>query len=237
MAFSHGSRGKAFANGLNLSRYLRALTISGTRDVAETSGMSSTAKEYIPGLKDATLSGEGMFDGSDGASDPTLAAALASSSESVWTHYPASDAIGSRGMGISCHETSYEVTSPVDDVNQLTVEANSNVGREAIIAHAAHGTVTASGTASATVDGAALSTGGGVGYLHAIFAGTGTFTVKIQDSADDSTYVDLLTFSVVSAGTVAERITVTGDVDRYTRAVHTMAGSGTASFQASFGRS
>lgn len=236
MVFSHGSTAKALANGVNLSRFLRAVTASGTRDVAETSGLSSTAKEYIPGLKDATLNGEGMFDGSAGAADEILAAALGSSSESVWTVYPATDAIGSRGFGISCHQTSYELASPVDDVNGLTVEANSNVGRESIIAHSAHGTVTASGTAASTIDGAAQTTAGGVGYLHAIFAGTGTFTVKLQDSTDDNTYVDLGTFAAVSAGTVAERLAISGDVERYTRAIWTMAGSGTAAFQTSFGR-
>jgi hypothetical protein len=236
MAFSHGSTAKAFANGVNLSRYLRSVGASGVRDVAETSGLSSTAKEYIPGLKDATLSGEGMFDGTAGASDPILAAALGASAESVWTVFPASDTIGNRGIGISCHHTQYEVTSPVDDVNMLTVEANSNVGQESIIAHSAHGTVTASGTASATVDGAAQSTGGGAGYLHAIFAGTGTFTVKLQDSADDSTYADKQSFTALSAGTAAQRVAVSGTVARYTRVVWTMAGSGTAAFQASFGR-
>lgn len=237
MAPVHGSKTKVFANGYHLSRFLRSATASGTKDVAETSAFNDEAKTYIYGLKDATLSCEGMFDGSASAVDEVLTAALGATTESEWTVLPAGDTIGNRGWGFSAHQTTYEVSSPVDDVCMITAEAQSNVGREQVISHQAYGTVSASGTASSVVDNSVGTNGGGVAYLHATFTGSGTAVVKIQDSSDNVTYADHITFSNLSGtATSSERVTVSGTVDRYTRTTHTITGSGTLVFTTAYGR-
>jgi len=66
-------------------------------------------------------------------------------------------------------------------------------------------------------------------------AAAGTVTVKVQHSSDNLTYADLITFSNVTAAG-AQRATVTGTVNRYTRVTYT-ATSGTATFVVGFGRS
>ena len=56
----------------------------------------------------------------------------------------------------------------------------------------------------------------------------GNITVKIQHSADDSTFADLVTFTVVSSTTItSEKIEVAGNttVNRYLRVNYTVAGS------------
>lgn len=238
MAFVHGSKTRVFANGYALSSYLRSYTATGTRDAAETSAFSDEAKTFIYGLKDATLSAEGMYDGSASAADEILTAALGATSESEWTVLPAGATIGNRGFGFAAHATGYEIQSPVDDVCMVTTEAQSTVGREAVICHQGYGTVTASGTASSVVDNAAGSNGGGVSYLHATYTGAGTAVVKVQHSTDDVTYTDLITHSNLSGtATSSERSTSSGSVARYTRATWTLTGSGTLVFTDAFGRS
>lgn len=67
-----------------------------------------------------------------------------------------------------------------------------------------------------SVDNAASSANGGRGTLH-VTAATGSGTIKIQHSADNSSFTDLITFTATSAAT-SETIEVTGTVNRYLRA-------------------
>lgn len=62
----------------------------------------------------------------------------------------------------------------------------------------------------------ANSSGGAVGYQQvSAFSGFSGFVGKIRDSADDTTYADLITFTDVTSAPGAERLTVSGTVDRY----------------------
>ena len=48
--------------------------------------------------------------------------------------------------------------------------------------------------------------------------GNGSTTIKLQHSSDNSTFADLITFTVVSAGTQAsEQKSVSGTINRYKR--------------------
>ncbi len=83
---------------------------------------------------------------------------------------------------------------------------------------------TGAGTGGTLVQGD--SPNGAVGYLTVTaFSGFSGAVLKIRDSADDSTYADLITFTTVS-GVTAERATVAGTVDRYTCVDGDVTGSG-----------
>ena len=58
--------------------------------------------------------------------------------------------------------------------------------------------------------------------------------IKVQHSADNVTYADLLTFTDLTAAG-GQRGAATGTVNRYTRLVYT-ATAGTATFVVGFGR-
>lgn len=77
-------------------------------------------------------------------------------------------------------------------------------------------------TNGTSLDGAAASTFGGQAYLN-LTAFTGTsVTVKLQDSADNSTFADLSGAGfVASTAADQQRIAFTGTVRRYVRAVTT----------------
>ena len=83
---------------------------------------------------------------------------------------------------------------------------------------------------SASLDNSASSASGGSAYLQ-VTAKSGTsptMAVKVQHSADDATFVDLITFTTASDIT-AERKTVSGTVNRYLRVNRTVGGSSTPS--------
>jgi hypothetical protein len=67
-----------------------------------------------------------------------------------------------------------------------------------------------------SVDNAASSAFGAVGFLHVVaFTGT-TATVKIQHSTDNSAFSDLITFAAAT-GITSEKKTVAGTINRYAR--------------------
>lgn len=237
MAFSHGSKAHIYANGYNLTSYLRSITAPASADTHGVTTFGATAKAYIPGLKDATLSVEGVYDGATDAVDQVLQAALGGTS-TIWSWCLADDVFGNPCYGFDSIETSYEIDTPVDDVAVVSAEAQSKVGMERAIIHQILTSETATGNGN-TVDNGAATTNGGVGYIQvtAISGAGASLTGKVQHSTDDITYVDLVTFTAVTAAHNAQRVAVTGTVNRYTRARWEIAGTTpSATFLITFGR-
>ena len=59
--FRHGKNVRVFVDEFDFSSYFNDVTASTTVETAETSTFGSSAKEYISGLKDGTVSLSGMF--------------------------------------------------------------------------------------------------------------------------------------------------------------------------------
>lgn len=78
---------------------------------------------------------------------------------------------------------------------------------------------------------------GGAGYL-AVTAASGftNFVGKIRDSADGETFADLVTFSDNVSAPFAERVAVTGNVDRYLAFDGNVTGTGSITAVAGFSR-
>jgi hypothetical protein len=214
------------------------VSASSELEALDSTTFGATAKAYIPGLEDATLSAEGLFDGAAGAVDAVFQAALRGHAPVVWNWLPSGDIDGNFGYGFLALETNYEIEAPVDDLVSVSVEAQSNVGLERVQVLAPLAARTASGNGTSHDNGAATSKGG-VGYLQ-VTAASGTspsLTVRIQHSADGVTWADLIIFTAVTAGNNAQRIAVAGTVNRYVRAAWMISGTGPSfTFFAAFGR-
>ncbi len=220
MAFAHGKKARFFANGFDLTAYLKRISTASRVDTADTSVLGTSDKTYIVGQKDATLHAEGLLDQAFGAAadriDDVFAAALGGDTAVDFSYLPQGDTQGAPAFGFQAHETSYEVGSELGDAVRSTLDAQSNVGREALKVHHVLQAEGALGS-SATVDNGASSANGGVAYLHAV--GTGPIaavTAKIRHSADDAVYADLITFTAFTTR-AHERRTVAGTVNRYTK--------------------
>ena len=117
------------------------------------------------------------------------------------------------GAALHKAEGDYQVTGKVED---------------GIILHT-HKTETADPFTETSNDNSASSANGGAGYLELSALTLGGFTdivVKIRDSTDDIAFADLITFTAVTAAPAAERKTVAGTINRYTRVEHDFTGSG-----------
>jgi hypothetical protein len=239
MAFVHGKNTSVLYNGTDLSAYFNEASISQDVETAETTAFGSTAKTYIAGLKDGTMSMSGMFDGSTDAIDAVLTATLGATAADVATVVPAGlSTAGVSTFSSEVRETSYEISSPVSDVVAANLEVQATGGVDRGVLLIGGSTISASATPTAINNGSSTSNGG-VGYLH-VTANTrdGSSTFKVQDSADNVTFADLVTFtSVAASATGGERIAVTGAVDQYVRAEVVPGGSsGSVTYTMAFAR-
>jgi hypothetical protein len=238
MGFIHGKNTGVLVGGGNLSAFFNEASASQDVETAETTAFGSPAKTYIIGLKDGTMSVSGMFDGAQGSVDEQIEAALGVDAASVATIAPEGLAIGRASYSCAARKTSYEVSSPVGDVvaTSLSIQADGGIDRGVLLG--ANTAVSTTGTGAAQ-DNTNTSSNGGVGFLH-VTANTrdGATDFKVQHSSDNVTFVDLVTFASVSAtSTTAQRVAVTGTVNRYVRASHAPGGSsGSVTYTMAFAR-
>lgn len=225
--FRHGKNVRIFVDEYDFSAYFNDMSASTTVDTAETSAFGTSAKTYIPGHKDGTVSLSGMFEGTaDTGTDDFFSSVLGSSTKQQVIIAPEGHTNGTRAIALQADSTSYEASSPIGDVVQASVEFQSNEGVEHGVILSSGSAVTATGNGTSVSNGAA-TTNGGVGFLSVPANDrNGAITVKIQQSADDATFTDLITFTAVSTETATfERVEVTGTVQQYLRVNYTVAGS------------
>lgn len=246
--FIHGKGTSVLLDEFDLSSYFNSADVSQTTETAETTAFGATSKSYLVGLRDGTLSLSGMWAADTDGSDEELSAILGSATTPIVTVQYNSGTIGNRATLAKAHETSYSVSSPVADVVTITADFNASTDSTAnLTLGIAQGVQLTTGSAIAfgslgdlaSADGAASSANGGMGNIH-VTANTldAACTIKIQDSTDDSTFADLITFSAVSAATkTTEQKAVTGTVNRYLRATASSAAtSGSITFHVAFAR-
>ena len=226
MAFVHGKSTKVVFNGYDLSPYLNSVSAARSQELAETTTFSATAKTFLAGFGDATISAEGYWDGAAAAIDVLFNAAIASDTAQTLTiSRNAADAPGDAAELASCKQTSYEVSSGINDVTSISAEFQANGAvKSGQILHALEAE-TATGADSA-VNGTAETTTGAVAHLHVTAASAAdTLDVIIEDSANGTTgWATIGTFAQIAA-IGSERITIAGTVKQYTRASWTIAGT------------
>jgi hypothetical protein len=125
MAFGHGKSAvfKLDDSGgalRDLSTYINEASMPRDIETAETTAFGASAKAYITGLTDATISFSGMF---DATADGYLAGVVGQAATLSFEYGP----LGSTGGFVKyegeCILTSYELSSPVGDVVTFSADA------------------------------------------------------------------------------------------------------------------
>lgn len=129
MAFRHGKNAvfkldNSSGTLVDLSAYLDEASMPRSIETGETTTFGSSAKTYITGLSDATISLSGKFDSTlDSHMSGIISALSAGTIDSVSFEYGAEGSASGRvkysGEAVV---TSYEVSSPVADVVTCSIE-------------------------------------------------------------------------------------------------------------------
>lgn len=236
--FRHGKKTAVLLNGTNMSPFLNEATTTTEIETAEVTTFGNEDKAYIVGLSDGTISCSGLFDSTAGASNAVLTGLIANE-DNTFTVLPSGVAAGNPAVIANGEMTSYEISSPVGDVISISTEVQADGG---LLHGVALTGLVNTGSASATTTGIdnAVSTANGALFNLHLTTNThnGAATMKVQHSTDNITYVDLVTFTAISASvTAGESITSTGTVNRYLRTSSTLAGaSGSVTYNISAAR-
>lgn len=237
MAFVHGKGTKVYIDSEEFSSYFNNVDVTKTADVAETTNFgSSGSKTYITGEDDGTFSLTGFF---DATADATLQPLLGGADFDLVVGIDGLDT-GDRTQFGSANITNYGVSSAVGDAVATSIDAQADNGvTVGLVLNA--GAYTATGVQGTANDNSASSTGGGGAFLivTSVSGTSPTGDIKIQHSADDSTYADLATFTQATTATsevikIAEGTTI----NRYVRVHATIGGTSTPTINAivGFGR-
>jgi len=124
MAFVHGKSAvfkldNASGSLVDYSSYLEDISFPRSVETAETTTFGSSAKSYITGLTDATISLSGKF---DATADSTIAAVVGQSATLSFEYGPAGSTGGNVKYLGECILTSYEVGATVGDAVTASVE-------------------------------------------------------------------------------------------------------------------
>ncbi len=227
--FRHGKNVNVFIDEFDFSTYFNDVSASTTVDTAESSAFGTSAKTYVVGHRDGTVSLSGMFEGTASTgTDEFFDNALGNATKALVIVAPEGHSNGAGAIMLEADNTSYEVSSAIADIVQASAEFQSTEAVEHGKVLSTGSTVTATGNGTA-VDNGASTANGGAGFLSVpVNTRNGNITVKIQHSADNSTFADLVTFTVVSSTTTtSQRIEVADGttVNRYLRVNYTVAGS------------
>ena len=248
--FQHGKGSRVYLDEFDMSAYLNSTDVTHNHDTAETTAYGATSRAYIPSVASGTLSFGGLIDATDGAgtSDKEFQAILGSATTPVVTVALDGGTIGNRAILARANETNYTMASPVTDVSSLTADFQCSADPTNDVAFGVASGVQLTTGASiaagslgdlASVNNGASTTNGGAALLHVI-ANTvdGDTDIKVQHSADDSVWVDLVSFTAVGASTITSELSaVTGTVNQYLRVTASTAGSsGAITFMVSAAR-
>lgn len=211
----------------NLSPHFNDATVSQEVSTAEVTTFGDNSRDYVVGIKDATVSLSGVWDdtATTGA-DVVLSNAMGNATNPILTVGFAGATIGYRAKLAEIIETSLEITGNFDDAVQVAAEMQVTGGVDNGIFLKTFAAETST-TNSTSQDNTAASTNGYAAHLHVTaVSGTGpTADILVQHSVDNAVWATLVTFTQVTTTPTSQRLTGTGTVNRYVRCASTIAGT------------
>lgn len=200
MAKGTGLGSRFFVGGYDLSGDTNALSkIGGGPSLIDVSAINGAAYERLAGRRDGNIDFTAIFNDGVGASHAVFSALPTAN---VCAIYAQAASVGAYGAGMIAKQVDYPLSQAADGALTAAVSLVSN-------GYGVHfGQMLTAGlrTESTATNGASIDTAASVSFGATIFLvvtalGSGTPTIKVQDSADDSTFADLTggTFGTVAA--------------------------------------
>lgn len=231
MTVAHGKSAQLLLDGFNLHQFGKSFSLIGSIDLHDATVFGNDSRVKVPGLRHATASAEVFYDDTDttGSYD-VLKSKYGAGTPGILSFAPQGFTLGNRVEMAYMHEVSFNPRNVIDDLIMVSASFEAeedSVDMVGVSLHAltAETSLPVTGTA---VDNAASTANGGVGTLHVIaIAGASPNVVfKIQHSTDNSSWVDLITFTAVTAvGAERSEVAASTTIRRYLRMTATESGT------------
>jgi hypothetical protein len=221
VAKSSGLGDAFYIAGFDASGDIGSINVSGGPATIDVTSIDKSAHQRIGGLRNGTMSWNAFFNPTVGATHDQFASLPTAD---VICTYLRGTTLGSPAACQVSKQINYDGNRANTGEFTFSVEAQSNgFGLEWGQTLTAGTRTDTAATNGASIDTTAAASFGAQAYLHVFSPFTGTdATVKIQDSADNSTFADVtgLTFTQITSGPTSQRLaTASGaTVRRYLRA-------------------
>lgn len=230
MTFKPTFKTRILNGDFSLSAKLANMSLPTVVDMLDPTTFADQARRVQPGLDTSTLACDGFID-ADTATD-----SAAWTSAQPFTYGHEGIALGDPVTLVNALKSSYELGSPVAGLSSFSLagqtDGRTDFGRSLHDLTAE----TATGQGTGYDQTVVSTTSGGIGHLHVTaFSGLTSVAVLIEDSANNSTWATIGTFTQVTA-TGSQRLEITGTVRRYVRASWTIVGTGSCTFAVAFAR-
>jgi hypothetical protein len=218
-----------FIDGYALSGHLTAVTPEAVWDEIEASGYTHDHR-YLAGQQDGTITVDGYFEETAATHEALQTIANGTAKYvTIALGNNATPTVGDPACSMKAQQMNYTVTPAKDGiiaVNAVFKSMGNGIEWGTLLFNS---NITADGN-GATVDQAAQSTAGAVAYFHltGLSAGDVIDTLAVHDSNDNFSVDNNAVVSSTLNGSAigAERVAVTGTVERYVRLSATVTGSG-----------
>lgn len=231
MAFVPSTKSRLLLGDFHLATYTTNISLTSESDMLDTTVLTDTSKQFIVGQNTSTLAASGHHD----LAEFTDLTSFKSAAVTPFTYAPSGWAVGSEAVLVNVLESDFETSAPISGTVDWSLSAQTS-GLTDIGYSLADLAAVTSDTNGTSHDGTAATTGGGVGHLHVpAFSGFSGVVVTIQDSADNSVWATIGTFTTV-AGLTSERLEIAGTIRRYVRAAFDVTGTGSVTAQVSYAR-
>jgi len=237
MPFASAQVSRLYVGLLQFSGYTRSYNLSYQSEMLDVTVLTSTAKEFIPGMEMATFNVDMLLDNAATASSQFGILYTAKSTPQVVTLAPSGTARGAETWQVQSNELNFNTSAAVADVVGVTAAFQSDglVDPGVVLDPETAITIDTNGT---SVDNTAATSNGGVGHLHVTaYSGLTSNSIIIEHSTNNSTWTTLATFTLVT-GTGSERLVIAPGttVNRYLRIRDDVTGTGSCTRFVSFAR-
>tara|TARA_R100000322_G_scaffold114578_1_gene73589 strand:- start:920 stop:1663 length:744 start_codon:yes stop_codon:yes gene_type:complete len=224
MAKQSGLGHNFFIDGYDLSGDVSAVdTWSTPVESVDVTSISKSAMERIQGRVDFDGGFTTFFNDASLAQHVALSGGVTTDRNVSWTF---GSTVGDVACGVVAKQGDYAMTRAEDGsfTASIPIMGNGVIAEWGNLLSA--GKIThSSATTVASKDDSSSSSSGLSAFIQSASLSSGTATVKIQHSANDASWSDLITFTNVASasdsGRTSERKTVSGTVNRYLRIVTT----------------
>lgn len=215
---------KLYLQGLDISGDVGAIgTLRSSMAALDVTSIEDSAMVRIAGMRDGEITFNVFFNNASGGTHDALAALPTTN---VLAMVLTSTTAGQPVICLTAKQVNYDWTRNADGSMQGTVQllAAAGVPLEYGLLLKAKGTH-ASATDETGIDFGAQTTAGAIGYLQHFSAASGTVEYDLEDSANstngvDGVWANLGAFTDVATpwAAIAERIEISGTVERWVRA-------------------
>lgn len=238
MSFVSAQKSRLIVGDFSLSALITQVDAGADVDMLDVTTVADGAKAFLPGTDEAKLAAVGYLDvaGSADAHLDQLSDWKAASAAEPVTYGPNGLALGAELWMVGAFEASFKTGAARSGVVSFDLAAQAD-GPLDMLGRSLHDLTarTADGSGSSYNNTAATTTGG-VAHLHVTaFSGFSGVAIIVEDSANDSTWATIGTFTT-AAGLTSQRLTIAGTIRQYVRVSWDVTGSGSITFAAGLAR-